>query len=124
MSVILVIDDDTVVREAISDILEMINATVLCAADGPEGIEIFKQNLEKVDGIIIDRRMPKMDGIEALQELRKIRPGVPIIMSSGYANEKLLTTQDPDLEKPDAYLYKPYEIDDLISLVENIILKR
>lgn len=124
MSLILVIDDDNVVREAITDILEIIDVDVICAANGPEGIETFTKNLNIVAGIIIDRRMPSMDGMEAIQILREVRPNVPIIMSSGYADEELLQKQNLNLEKPNAYLCKPYEIDDLIRLVNEVILKQ
>ena len=77
-----------------------------------------------MDGIIIDRRMPLLDGMATIQELRKIQTDVPIIMSSGYADEDLMQSQNLNQEKPNAYLCKPYEIDDLIQLVEQLILKQ
>lgn len=124
MSLVLIIDDDSVVREAIKDILELIDVEVICAANGPDGIKAYKENRERVDGIIIDRRMPLLDGMAAIQELRKIQTDVPIIMSSGYADEDLMQSQNLNQEKPNAYLCKPYEIDDLIQLVEQLILKQ
>ncbi|MEM8860392.1 MAG: response regulator [Chloroflexota bacterium] len=121
MPTILIIDDDQIVREAIKDILEIINVDVIDASDGIEGLEVFQANQAKINGIIIDRRMPKMGGLETMKKLRQIDPRIPIVMSSGYAESNVAAS--PDLIAPDAYLYKPYEIQDLIDLVENIILK-
>ena len=121
MATILVIDDDELVREAVTDILEMYHMNVLTASNGVEGVEIFKNNTDKIDGVIVDRRMPKLNGVATLQKLRAIQKDLPIIMSSGYAFE----SQEFELgmERPNAYLYKPYEIQELIELIEKVILK-
>ena len=124
MHTILVIDDDTVVREAIVDIMELVDVSVMCASNGPEGLEVFTKNQKLIAGVIVDRRMPKMDGFETIQKLRKIQSDLPIIMSSGYADEESHPSHTLNDAKPNAYLYKPYEIDDLIQLVDEIILKR
>ena len=124
MSKILVIDDDKVVREAIVDIMELVDVSVLCASNGPEGVELFQGNQDAIAGVIVDRRMPMMDGFETIRELRNIQPNLPIIMSSGFADEESHPSQTASGSKPNAYLYKPYEIDDLIQLVDEIILKR
>ncbi len=121
MAKILVIDDDKIIREAVTDILEIFDVDVLTASTGAEGVEIFRTQQCEIDGVIIDRRMPQMSGLETLQLLRKIQSDVPVIMSSGYA-EKAGETES-NLEKPDAYLYKPYEIQDLIDIVKKVILK-
>lgn len=121
MATILVIDDDKIVREAVTDILEIFHVNVLAASDGAEGVEIFANHSNDIDGIIIDRRMPKLDGLATLQKLRAIQKDIPVIMSSGYAYED--QEIELNLEKPNAYLYKPYEIQDLIDLVEKVILK-
>ena len=121
MATILVIDDDKIVREAVTDILEIFHVNVLSASNGEEGVEIFRNNADQIDGVIVDRRMPKLDGLATLQKLRAIQKDIPVIMSSGYALED--QEIELNLEKPSAYLYKPYEIQDLIELVEKVILK-
>ena len=121
MATILIIDDDEIVREAIKDILEIIDVKVIDASDGLEGIRLFTKFQIDINGVIIDRRMPKMGGLETMEQLRMIDPEIPIILSSGYAESNITTR--PGAVSPDAYLYKPYEIQDLIDLVENIILK-
>ncbi|MFK7804788.1 MAG: response regulator [Anaerolineae bacterium] len=121
MAIILVIDDDKIIREAVTDILEIFDVGVITASTGAEGIEIFKNRQNEIDGVIIDRRMPFLSGMETLQILRQIQKHVPVIISSGYADEA--GESEENIEKPDAYLYKPYEIQDLINLVKKVILK-
>lgn len=121
MPIILVIDDDQIVREAIRDILDIIDVGVIDASNGEEGIALFRENIEQIDGVILDRRMPRMDGLETMKFLRQINASIPIIMSSGFAENKAKVS--PDDISPDAYLYKPYEIQDLIDLVEGMVLK-
>ncbi|MEM9775343.1 MAG: response regulator [Chloroflexota bacterium] len=121
MPTILVIDDDHIVREAIRDILDIIDVNVIDASNGADGAELFSENFEQIDGIILDRRMPRMDGIETMKVLRQINPSTPIIMSSGFAENK--ATANLNDVSPDAYLYKPYEIQDLINMIQTIVLK-
>jgi CheY-like chemotaxis protein len=87
MATILVIDDDRLVRETITDILEVFHIDTLAASNGAEGIEIFAEKLNEIDGIIIDRRMPILGGLATLQKLREIQKDIPVIMSSGDALE-------------------------------------
>ena len=121
MPTILVIDDDQIVREAIRDILDIIDVGVIDASNGEEGVDLFRENVEQIDGVILDRRMAKMDGLETMKFLRQIKSNTPIILSSGFAESK--ASVGPNDISPDAYLYKPYEIQDLIDLIQDIVLK-
>ncbi len=78
---ILTIDDEPIVRANIAAFLEDLNFEVLQAEDGEKGLVIFKN--EKPDVVLCDLRMPKTDGLEVLEEIRKTSPETPIIMISG-----------------------------------------
>jgi len=78
---ILTIDDEYIIRETISDYLEDKGYDIVEAENGRIGIEVFKA--EKPDLVLVDLRMPEMDGLEVLSELRNESPQTPVIMVSG-----------------------------------------
>ncbi len=78
---ILTIDDEPIVRSNIAAFLEDLNFEVLQAEDGEKGLLLYKQ--EKPDVVLCDLRMPKVDGLEVLEEIRNNSPETPIIMISG-----------------------------------------
>lgn len=78
---VLTIDDEPIVRENIAAFLEDSNHDVIQAGDGMTGLELFKK--ENPDVVLCDLRMPKVDGLEVLEEVRRESPETPIIMISG-----------------------------------------
>ncbi len=78
---ILAIDDDAIIRQSLKDYLEDIHFRVLEAADGSRGIDIFQS--EEPDLVLLDLRMPEMDGLEVLAKIRQIAPDSPVIVVSG-----------------------------------------
>ena len=68
-------------------ILENSGFTVLTASDGGDAIRVFRRHAEEVAAILLDLTMPVMNGEQAAAELRRIRAGVPIILSSGYGEQ-------------------------------------
>ena len=78
---ILVVDDDTTVRESLRLYLEDLDHTVLEAADGREGLEQFRR--ESPDLALIDLRMPVLDGLRVLEQLTRDAPETPLIVISG-----------------------------------------
>ena len=82
---VLVVDDESGVRDLARAILENAGFRVLTAGDGGDAIRVFQRHAEEVVAIVLDLTMPAMTGEEAATELRRIRAGVPIILSSGYS---------------------------------------
>ncbi|SDL48637.1 putative two-component system response regulator [Maridesulfovibrio ferrireducens] len=78
---ILVIDDETFVRETISDYLSDSGFNILNAGDGEEGLEVFRE--KKPDAVLVDLNMPRVDGFEVLKAVREEQPDVPILVVSG-----------------------------------------
>ena len=87
--VVLVIDDEAPVREAVGDVLGMDGIRVVAASSGQEGIDIFRQRSDEFDLVLLDLSMPGMSGDETLQYLREIDSSVPVILSSGYDKRDL-----------------------------------
>lgn len=81
---ILCIDDEELGLRVRKIVLERAGYRVATAMDGPLGLSIFAK--ERVDLVVLDYSMPSMDGGAVAQEMRRLRPGVPIILLSAYIN--------------------------------------
>jgi len=78
---VLTIDDDALIRQSLKDYLEDIEFKVLEAEDGNHGMDIFQ--CERPDVVLLDLRMPEIDGLEVLAKIRQIAPETPVIVVSG-----------------------------------------
>ncbi|PWU00849.1 MAG: hypothetical protein C5B51_24220 [Terriglobia bacterium] len=81
---ILIIDDEPAVRQMATSALEAYGYSVLTASDGQAGIEVFRNNADRVAAILLDMTMPVMSGQETFRKIKSIRPQARIIVSSGY----------------------------------------
>jgi len=86
---VLVVDDESGVRNLARAVLENSGFTVLTAPDGGEALRVFRQHAGEVVAIVLDLTMPAMNGEEAATELQRIRAGVPIVLSSGYSEQEM-----------------------------------
>ncbi|WP_420641795.1 PAS domain S-box protein [Candidatus Leptofilum sp.] len=110
---ILVIDDEKAVREAVTDILEMEEIDVLTAANGDEGIKLYKAHSDEISLILLDLSMPGKSGHETFEELSAIDPHVRILLSSGYSEDLAIRGfASPPLV---GFLQKPYRLDTFIN---------
>jgi DNA-binding NtrC family response regulator len=117
--IVLVVDDEEAIREAVRDILELVDIQSILAANGREAIELFNQHRSRIRAILLDLRMPVMSGTETYEILRELDTNVRIILSSGY-DEKVSTL---NFEADDAlvFLRKPYALDALLACVQDAI---
>ena len=110
---ILVIDDESAIREITRETLESYGYKVLSASDGAEGVAAFAENKKKIKAVITDIMMPVMDGTAAILALRKINPDVKIIATSGMTSKGQIT---PPLDSNvQAFLTKPYTAEKLLK---------
>jgi DNA-binding NtrC family response regulator len=86
MSKILIIEDEAAIRRVLAKILSEENDsyTVTEAEDGLAGIELIRK--EDFDLVLCDIKMPKMDGVEVLEAVKKIKPEIPMVMISGHGD--------------------------------------
>ncbi len=113
--VLLVIDDEKEVRDAIADILAIENIPVLTAPNGKDGIRLYQQHQKDIHLVLLDLSMPDMDGIETFKALHQINPNIPVLISSGYDNTAL-GHQFID-QKVAGFLPKPYNATTLLQTI-------
>ncbi len=117
---ILVVDDEAQIREVTKTILETYNYQTLTAENGQEAIAIYEQYQHQISVVLMDMKMPVMDGISAIPELKKINPQVLIIACSGIDVENMLATSHET--QVAAILSKPYNNQELLEKL-NFVLK-
>ena len=105
---ILVVEDEELLRDMTATMLENLGFSTLKAKDGIEALDVFWQNREKIRFVLTDLTMPRMGGWDTLAALRKLHPGIPVILASGYDLAHVMEGDHPEL--PQAFLAKPYNI--------------
>ncbi len=117
---VLIADDEARMRKLIKDFLNKENCKTLEAEDGEKAIEIFEQNKNKIDLILLDVMMPKVDGWTVLREVRKVSK-VPVIMltARGEEQDELFGFE----LGVDEYISKPFSPKILVARIQ-AILKR
>jgi DNA-binding NtrC family response regulator len=118
---ILVVDDEPGIRHVLARILLDEGYFVHQASDGLEALELIKGGDPVLDVVVSDIVMPRLNGVELLQELSRSRPSLPIILISGYGTEEL--TQR-GIVPPCALLSKPFPPERLIAEVRRCIANR
>ena len=108
---VLVVDDDPSVRDAAARNLRRLGFTTMSASNGRAAIEVFQAHQDEITCVLLDRMMPKMDGIAAARELRSMVPDLCIIMMTGYNEQEAIAAIDPDLVN--SALLKPFAIEQL-----------
>ena len=118
---VLIIDDEEDVREVLRLHLESAGYNVLEAEDGEVGISILRSedNMINVGVILCDIRMPKVNGVECVDFLKKEAPGIPVVMVTGYPDTEMATAFLKKGVKD--YLVKPVEKEKLLAVVARIV---
>ena len=89
---------------------------VLTASDGRDAVEMFRNSPGKISHVILDLTMPNMDGMTAFKELVRIRPGVKVILSSGYnEQDSIQRISDQGIA---GFIQKPYSLAKLREALE------
>ncbi|SCZ39406.1 response regulator receiver domain-containing protein [Pseudomonas sp. LAIL14HWK12:I2] len=113
-STILVVEDDAIVRMLIVDVLEELEFKVLEADGSEQALEILKDTNQHIDLMMTDVGLPIMDGRQLATEARNIRPTLPILFASGYA-ETIEVPMDMHV------IGKPFSIDQLRDKVKAVL---
>jgi CheY-like chemotaxis protein len=116
---ILVVDDEEIIRETAKGILELCGYNVLVAKDGEKGIEIFKEQSEKIKAILLDMAMPKMSGKETYLRLKEIRQDLRVVLASGFKQDRRV--QEAIELGVNTFIQKPYSMLELAKKIKMVI---
>lgn len=115
---ILVAEDDIFSYILIKEFLEETVSIILHAENGKQAIEIFKENVS-VDLVLMDIKLPVINGFEAIREIKKIRNNIPIIIQTAY----ILSKEQKSILNSDRidYLLKPFNKTELLDKINNYL---
>lgn len=116
---VLVIDDEPIVRQMVTEVLRGSGYKVVAAASGMEGVQYMDELRGRVDVVLLDMIMPEMDGEATFKALRHIDPELPIMLTSGYVQEE----KRERLMQAGALglVYKPYKSNELLYRIREVL---
>ena len=118
-ALILIVDDDLSTCETLADILKEKGHNVAQVSSGKLAIKVVKER--NFDIVIIDVKMPVMNGLETYLELRKIRPNVKVVMMTAYQQEVQNLVEEAIRHNVYACIHKPLDTEKLLKIIEGIL---
>jgi PAS domain S-box-containing protein len=115
---VLVVDDEEMLRLAVSKMLRRENYSVIEAGDGDMALEIFRMKSAEIAVILLDMTLPGISGRRLFEELRGIRPDIRIIITTAYTKE--MAVNAVGVQQTWEFIRKPYHIADLVSLLRRV----
>ena len=116
---VLLVDDEDTIREVGGELLESMGYRVLLAGDGEQALDIYRDNKEDIDVVLLDMVMPSMGGGEAYDRLKEIDPQVKVLLSSGFSIDgeatKILA------RGCDGFIQKPFTMRDLAGRIKQVL---
>jgi CheY-like chemotaxis protein len=116
---ILFVDDETILVEMGRDMLANLGYTVTAITDSIEALEIFRDQPNQFDLVLTDMTMPKMTGLGLSKEIQRIRPEIPIILSTGFSD--LVDGKNAAELGIRKVLMKPFSLKDLAGLIRKVL---
>ncbi len=119
MTTILIIDDETGIRAMLKTFLERAGFKAIAAADGQEGIDIFRERHDEIGCSIVDMSMPGIDGLATCHELRKIDPQCILLICSGYPDDRIDSFRRTS--GTTEFVSKPFNFQALLESIKSVI---
>jgi two-component system cell cycle sensor histidine kinase/response regulator CckA len=116
---VLVVDDEEIVRMAVSDMLRRLGYGATAVSSGREAVEYYRRHGSEIDLVIIDLMMPDMDGSDCLMQLRSLDPRVRVLLSTGYGLDGKV--QDVLDKGGRGFIQKPYQLKELDARVREAL---
>ncbi len=112
--IILIIDDEEILTKTFTKLLERQGYEVYTAKKGQDALCMVEA--ENFDLVICDMRMPGLNGVETIRQLRMLKPNIPVIFVTGFVDEKL--EKEAQTLGPIGYLHKPFDSEALLNLLK------
>ncbi len=117
--VVLVADDEEMLRTLAGKMIERMGFAVLTAADGREAVDLYRDRGAEIDVVMLDMTMPNMDGAEAFKELYKLNPDIRVLIASGHTAKEVSACFGE--RSPGAYLQKPFTFGKLKEVLTSVM---
>lgn len=122
---VLYAEDELILQEGITETLNLFEINVICVKNGQEGLSVFNSTDKKIDLILTDIKMPKLDGIGMIEKIREIDKDIPVIITTAHQETSFL--MDSIELNISAYVLKPIDIykleSSLIKAIESKVLR-
>ena len=122
METILLVDDEETISDVVEKALTLTGYKVLLARGGEEALEVYRNNRNRIDLVVLDMIMPGMNGKKVFDQLREMDPGVSIILSTGYSMDgeaSHLMTRGCS-----GFIQKPFGIKELSQKIREVMAKK
>jgi two-component system cell cycle sensor histidine kinase/response regulator CckA len=116
---ILVVDDEPPIREALVKTLESSNYRCFIAEDGSDALALYFARREEIDVVLTDLAMAQMDGVKLVRSLRRLNPHVRVVVSSGHIQREV--AQELEALGVDVCIEKPYNADQLLRALRTVL---
>jgi PAS domain S-box-containing protein len=116
---ILIVDDEPLIQQATSSVLEAHNYRMMMANNGLEAIDLYTEHQHDISVVLMDIMMPSMDGLTAIGILQKLNPLVKVISTSGLASTRLFA--ESSKIGIQAFLSKPYTAQELLQTLQKVL---
>ena len=113
------VDDEEGVRLVAARMLERFGFTVITAADGRAGVDLFREHADRIAAVLVDLTMPRLDGEQTMREIQAIRPDARVVIMSGY-DQQSLTERFAKLN-PAGFLQKPFQPAALRKMLQQVL---
>jgi len=119
---VLVVEDDDIGYTLLHEILSSYPLKLIRAHNGEEAVEMFAGCQQNIDLVLMDIRLPKLNGYDATQRIKEINPSVPVIAVTAYAHSQgILDCYNAGC---DDFIAKPYDIGKIVKIVEHYLVLR
>ncbi|GFO69191.1 hypothetical protein GMLC_27700 [Geomonas limicola] len=116
---VLLVDDEETIRKLGREMLMALGFQVLTACDGQEALRVYAENRETIVCVLLDLTMPTLDGEQTFQELRRIDPGVRVVISSGYHEQEV--AQKFQGQGLAGVIQKPYKVTEMSRKLSEVL---
>lgn len=118
---VLLIDDESVIRRIVSEMLDVMGYNCITAKNGEEGIQLFNENKNEIILVILDIEMPGLSGDKVFDLIKKTNPHLKILLISGYSKVYLEAKYFKRKIESSIFLSKPFQLKQLTNKIESIL---
>ena len=111
-------DDEDLLRQAVSKMLRKKGLSVIEASDGSGALDVIRAQNDHIDVLLLDVTLPGASSREVYEEAKRLRPGMPVIVTSAKTEEMAAASLATSIER---FLRKPFRLADLLDMIREVL---